>query len=437
MTPVSHNLSPRQFALSIVRTLRDAGHLAYFAGGCVRDELMGLVPKDFDVATDAAPERIAALFPRTEEVGARFGVMIIKARGQMTEVATFRADGPYSDRRRPDAVTFSDPQTDAARRDFTINALFLDPLAPPDPITLSHPPQGKIIDFVNGLADIRAKILRAVGDPDARFKEDDLRVLRAIRFAARFNLVIDPATSAAIRRHAGELSGISRERVGEETRKMLLHDSRALAATLLASHGLVAPTLGGTSDLPNHSRQDFPILSAITSPKLGVLLAAWISDLGLSVHARDMLQPRPKPDNSPQTHIAIQLRKALALSNEETQEFLGAVEGAAALVEFWPTLRVAPAKRWSQTQWFLDALALLQAKESQIATQIAADLALLAATPGGLNPEPFINGDDLHSLGLVPGPRFKSVLAQMYDAQLEARIQTRVEALELVRRLCV
>lgn len=422
------SISPRDFALSIVRTLRDAGHTAYFAGGCVRDELFGIPPKDFDVATDAAPQRIAALFPRTEEVGARFGVMIVKGRGQMVEVATFRADGPYSDRRRPDTITFSDPRTDAARRDFTVNALFLDPL---------DSTQGKVIDFVNGLADINARILRAVGDPDARFKEDDLRILRAIRFAARFRLSIDPATSDAIRRHAGELSGISRERVGEEIRKMLLQENRVAAAKLLAQHGLIGPSLGGLALLPNSQRHEFPTLEAIQTRNFGTFLAAWLTDLGLSVLPRNMLRPRVRPDTSPQATIASNLRKSLCLSNEETLEFLGALEGSAALKANWHLLSIAHRKRFAQTQWFADALALLSAMDPLLTLALDAQIAQLAATPSGLSPTRFVTGDDLEALGQEPGPKFKDILEQVYDAQLEDRITTRLEALELVRNLCV
>ncbi len=421
-------ISPRDFALSIVQTLREAGHIAYFAGGCVRDELFGIAPKDFDVATDAAPQRIAALFPRTEEVGARFGVMIVKGRGQMVEVATFRADGPYSDRRRPDTVTFSDPQTDAARRDFTVNALFLDPLSSS---------KGQVIDYVNGLVDIKAKVLRAVGDPDERFKEDDLRILRAIRFAARFKLSIDPATSDAIRRHAGQLSGISRERVGEEIRKMLLHDNRVLAARLLAEHGLIGPALGRWMPGAGEGVEAFPTLGAIHSNGVGTLLAALATDLRLSVLPRAMLQQRQRPDTSPQHLAAADLRTALCLSNDETQEFLNAIEGAAAIQTSWHMLSIAHRKRFAQKPWFADALALLNAKDPLLSIAIDAQIAQLEATPGGIAPPPLITGDDLSALGHAPGPRFKAILEQVYDAQLECRISTRLEAVELVRQLCV
>src|SRR5690606_2366392 len=171
----------------IASTLRSHGHIAYFAGGCVRDALLGHPPTDYDIATDATPDRVQSLFDRTAAVGAHFGVVLVKRRGVTVEVATFRSEGPYSDQRRPDSVTFSDPESDARRRDFTINALFLDPLA-----------GDKVIDFVGGRQDLKAGVVRAVGDPEARLAEDHLRALRAVRFTARLGFRLDQATAKAI-----------------------------------------------------------------------------------------------------------------------------------------------------------------------------------------------------------------------------------------------
>src|SRR5690606_2867641 len=181
----------------IASTLRSHGHIAYFAGGCVRDALLGHPPTDYDIATDATPDRVQSLFDRTAAVGAHFGVVLVKRRGVTVEVATFRSEGPYSDQRRPDSVTFSDPESDAQRRDFTINALFLDPLAG------GHQSDGgQVIDFVGGQRDLQQKVVRAVGDPDQRLAEDHLRALRAVRFAARLGFRLDEPTAEAIRRHA-------------------------------------------------------------------------------------------------------------------------------------------------------------------------------------------------------------------------------------------
>ena len=210
----------REAAVSIVRQLRARGRVAYLAGGCVRDELLGLVPKDYDVATDASPDEVRRLFRRSGLVGAAFGVVLVRQSGVAVEVATFREDGPYSDQRRPDRGVCSTPEADARRRDFTINALFRDPLA-----------EGGdgIIDHVGGVADLRAGVIRAVGDASARLAEDHLRGLRAVRFAARLGFEIEPVTRGAIAADAAALRGVSPERIGEEMRRMLGHPSRGRA----------------------------------------------------------------------------------------------------------------------------------------------------------------------------------------------------------------
>src|SRR5688572_25076472 len=213
MTDVPPDDSPRsatrEDALAVVRRLRDAGHVAYFAGGCVRDQLLGLDPKDYDVATDAPPDRVRQLFSNTQAVGAAFGVILVRQRKSQIEVATFRTDGKYLDGRRPEGVVFTTAEEDAKRRDFTINGLFYDPV------------EDKVIDYVGGRADLERRIIRAIGNPDERFAEDHLRVLRAVRFAARFGFDIEPATASAVQSHARHLPRISPERVAEELRLML------------------------------------------------------------------------------------------------------------------------------------------------------------------------------------------------------------------------
>src|SRR5688572_21466071 len=219
--------STRQDALAVVRRLRDAGHVAYFAGGCVRDQLLGLDPKDYDVATDAPPDRVRQLFSNTQAVGAAFGVILVRHRKSQIEVATFRTDGKYVDGRRPEGVVFTTAEEDAKRRDFTINGMFYDPV------------EERVIDYVGGQADLKHKLLRAIGNPDERFEEDHLRMLRAVRFAARFDLAVEPATGDAIKRHADHLPRISPERIAEELRWMLGDPSRRRAWPLLWELGLV------------------------------------------------------------------------------------------------------------------------------------------------------------------------------------------------------
>ena len=209
-------------ARAILERLRTAGHVAYFAGGCVRDLLLGREPKDWDVATDAPPNRVRALFSNTQAVGAAFGVILVRFRGSQVEVATFRADPKKVDGRHPTGVSFTTAEEDAKRRDFTINGLFLDPLR-------DGSIHDQVIDYVGGRADLAAKVIRAIGDAEARFNEDHLRILRAVRFAARFGFTIEPATASAIRRHAGQLVRISPERIADELRIMLTPATRVAA----------------------------------------------------------------------------------------------------------------------------------------------------------------------------------------------------------------
>src|SRR5688572_24859254 len=223
----THPPCRREDALAVVQRLRGAGHVAYFAGGCVRDLLLGLEPKDYDVATDAPPDRVRELFKRTQAVGQAFGVILVRVGRSQVEVATFRAEGEYLDGRRPSEVRFTTAEEDARRRDFTINGLFLDPLT------------DQVIDYVGGQADLKAKVIRAIGNPDERLEEDHLRLLRAVRFAARFGFEIEPATDAAIRRHAGHLVRISPERVAEELRAMLTPPTRGAAWRMFWDQGLV------------------------------------------------------------------------------------------------------------------------------------------------------------------------------------------------------
>src|SRR5437870_9686999 len=223
-------MTEREFAIDIVRKLRQAGYQALWAGGCVRDELLGLIPKDYDVATNARPEEVRKLFRRTIAVGMSFGV--IEVLGPRVEdgplkvqVATFRSDVSYTDGRHPDAVIFSSPEQDALRRDFTINGMFYDPL------------EGRLIDYVGGEEDLKAKVLRAIGDPATRIAEDKLRMLRAVRLAARFELRIEPATFAAIRAVADQITVVSAERIADELRKLLVDPHRAHGVSLLDETG--------------------------------------------------------------------------------------------------------------------------------------------------------------------------------------------------------
>jgi poly(A) polymerase len=410
VTRASDPIKARDAACRVVRRLRDEGHVAYLAGGCVRDELLGLHPTDYDVATDAVPDRIRAIFPRTAEVGAVFGVILVRDGNVTIEVATFRSDGPYTDRRRPDSVRFSDPESDARRRDFTINALFLDPFA-------AGP--GRVRDFVGGVADLDRRILRAVGDPHQRLAEDHLRALRAVRLAARLSLTIDPATGAAIRRHARELAGVSRERIGDELRRMMVHPTRAHAVRLLMEHGLDGPVLAEDSRPAASTSSSLAVLPADAA--FPTCLAAWAMDRGTP------LTPAAIDD------LVTRWRAALCLSNDECDALQGTLRTLLAMQRDWSVLSAAGQKRLAACRWAGPALDVLQGPDSSLADAVRRRISELASTPGGLEPTPLLNGDALIQAGFRPGPAFKLILDRVYDAQLEGRVTTTQQALELAR----
>lgn len=452
----------RRVACDLVAALRRAGHTALLAGGCVRDELLGYSPTDFDVATSAAPTAVRSLFDRTHDVGESFGVILVVERGVTVEVATFRADGDYADKRRPNAVTFSDPQQDAARRDFTVNALFLDPLPhvpqaplPGAPEMHEHglPPRGgaerqgaggRVIDYVGGVRDLQAGVLRAVGNPDARLQEDHLRALRAVRFSARLGFEIEPATFAAIARHARELAGVSRERVGDEVRRMMAHPRRARAAALLHELALDEPVL----QEPAHGARSLAVLGSLPAQTpLATCLAAWACDRGHRPTA-PLSDPAAQPlrmdrghapgADRPEVHEVIRRwRQALCLSNEERTAFRDVLAGVRAVAQLWSHQGVAGRKRLAGTAWFPGAVQILKVVEPGLADGVCKDVEALAATPGGVSPDPWVTGDDLVTMGFSPGRAFKRLLDRLYDEQLEGKVNSAAELRELARRLRV
>jgi len=441
MAKVSDPAHARTVATEIVSLLRQAGFLAYFAGGCVRDELLGLSPSDYDVATSATPRQIEGLLKQpkfaTHFVGEAFGVTLVKAEGVPVEVATFRSDGTYTDKRRPDSVVFSTPHDDAQRRDFTINALFLDPLsAVRTPARGGATVAGEVIDLVGGVADLRAGVIRAVGDAHARLKEDDLRALRAVRFAARFGFAIEASTAQAITLHASALAGVSRERIGEELRRMLMQSAQARVAAvrLLVSLGLDHPLFGsvhGSDEAGSVQRWGASLRDQTVWPAL----AAVAGDANFGTLLAALLVDRQRGTEPRWWAAAVeQWRRGLCLSNDELAALTGTLESLWQLQREWAGATVAVQKRMAARESFAAALAMfgeISAAEAEKTVKRVKELEIIGS---GINPLPLLGGGDLIAAGYKPGPNFKRMLEMVYDAQLEGRICDLAGAMELVRQ---
>jgi poly(A) polymerase len=438
-------MTDRDFAITVVRRLREAGYQALWAGGCVRDELLGRTPKDYDVATDARPEEVRRLFRRTIAVGMSFGV--VKVLGPRTdggflevEVATFRSDVSYSDGRHPDAVVFSTAQEDALRRDFTINGMFFDPL------------EGKRIDYVGGQEDLQARRLRAIGDPATRFAEDKLRLLRGVRLATRFELSIEPATFTAMQAMADQITVVSAERIAEELRQLLVHARRADGINLLHEAGLVAPLLpellpmkglpygppsAPTGDLWDHVMRVLQLLGADVSFPLA--LAALLHDVGkprcvgrgpdrYTYHYHEHIGRR----------LAEEIGLRLKLANVERERVEWLVEKHQILCDA-RNMRTSKLKTLLAHPGIGELLALHRADATASGKRTDhvdyCETLLAEWSQDDISPRPLITGHDLQRRGLEPGPQFKRLLDAVYEAQLEGNVRTPREALEFIDRL--
>lgn len=457
MTPVAYQLDSnrqRDFALDIVRKLRKAGFVAYWAGGCVRDLLLGRQPKDYDVATSATPEQIRDLFGhrRTLAVGAAFGVIVVVGpkRAGTVEVTTFRSEAPYSDGRHPDAVSFTTAEADAQRRDFTINGLFYDPLA--------ERPEARVIDYVDGVEDLRRGVVRAIGEPRERFSEDKLRLLRAVRFAATFDFELDPATRQAVCELAPTITVVSVERISQEMRLMLVHTNRSKALRLLDETNLLdvlLPELVPLNRLPDEGpngslwAHTLAVVEQLREPSFPLALAALLHEAGRAVAAADASETAMIDrasgvgEESAQGKAALGARVAeeiclrWRLSNKETERVCWLVAHQADLVQ-------APRMPWSQLQPILtcegieELLALHEAESLARGADTAAVeycRQLLRRPQAELNPPPLVTGDDLIQHGVPPGKIYKLLLDKVRSAQLDGAISTRSEALKLVDQL--
>lgn len=405
----------RQFALDVVAKLRAAGHQALWAGGCVRDQLLGKAPKDYDVATDAEPERIRDIFgrKRTLAIGAAFGVITVlgpKDASQI-EVATFRRDLGYSDGRRPDAVAFTSAEEDAKRRDLTINGIFFDPVTE------------QYLDFVGGQEDLKNRIIRAIGNPHERFAEDKLRMLRTVRFAATFDFSLDPGTLAAVLAHAPDIQAVSAERIAAEMRRMMVHENRGAALALLRESGLLKEVLPELArhlgDDPSAWERTLAVLRLLRQPTFAMALAALLRE-----------------NVADQAGFSV-VKTALArwkLPNEES-------DGAMMLLRDEPLLRTAESRPWPQIQRLLVSPRAAELMDFSEAVAIALGEGLesiafcrqkLALPTVALNPPPLITGEDLKRLGIALGPAYKDILEAVRDEQLEGRIGSLEEATKLI-----
>lgn len=388
-------------AVKIVRRLVEAGHTALLAGGCVRDLLRGVQPHDYDVATDAPPDRVQDLFRATRHVGVQFGVVLVRQQRQWVEVATFRTESQYADGRRPEEVHFTDAAHDAFRRDFTINGMFLDP-------------RGQtVIDYVGGRADLVTRQVRAIGVPAERFAEDHLRLLRAIRFAARLDFTLEDETRRAITTNAGRLRSVARERVHDELQRMLEHPRRARAVVLLAQTGL----LGHLWDDVDWSDED------VTAARS--LLDRLPEEAGFALCLAALLAHQ-----TPQT--ADRLARDLACSNEERETAAWLVAHQADL-DAPEAATLAGLKRLLHHPAFGELRRLLGARlagQRGGAERLAQLDRRVAGIPAdAVNPPPLVTGADLIARGVPPGPIFKRVLDQLYTEQLEETLTSREAAL--------
>jgi len=429
-------------ARRIVQQLHDAGHVAYYAGGCVRDRLRGYPPHDYDIATDAKPEQVQALFRRTVAVGAHFGVVSVIDGGAEFQVASFRSDGVYSDGRRPETVTYATPQLDAERRDFTVNGMFYDPL------------RDELIDYVGGQRDLGLRLLRAIGDPVARFREDRLRMLRAVRFAAVLGFEVEPATWEAVRKNAAHIHEVSAERIREELVRIFLSPERVRGFDLLDSSRLMReilpeiealkgceqpPQFHPEGDVFVHTRRMLELLPGeVTLP---LVFSVLFHDIGKPrTFSCDPVEQRIRFNGHDKlgAEMTEQVMTRLRFSRREIEATVEAVAQHMVFKDV-QNMRISRLKRFMSRPTFpeemelhrvdcssshgaLDNYDFLQRKQKEFASE-------------PLIPVPLVNGRDLLALGMKPGPQFREVLEAVQSRQLEGTLTSREAALEFIRTL--
>ncbi|MBV9608140.1 MAG: CCA tRNA nucleotidyltransferase [Acidobacteria bacterium] len=445
----------KQAATEIVRDLRAHGHQAYLVGGCVRDLLLGREPADYDVATDATPDEVMRLFPRTWAVGAQFGVVLVPVRdneealplpascdpkSRAVEVATFRSDGRYTDGRHPDQVTYTTrAEDDVQRRDFTINGLLLDPET------------DEVLDYVGGRRDLDAHVIRTIGDPNRRFAEDKLRMLRAVRFAARFGYAVEPKTFESIRRLAPEIREVSRERIRDEILKMLTEGHARRAFELLDGTGLLAEVLPevtrmhGIEQPPQfHPEGDVWVHTLLlldglpehSSPTLA--MGALLHDVGKPPTFR-VAPDRIRFDGHVEVGVKMseEICRRLRFSHHDTEQIASLVANHMRFADV-QQMKESTLKRFLRLPRFDEHLELHRldclASHRDLTLYNYVREKLAETPPQEIRPKPLVTGKDLIDAGYKPGPRFKEILSAVEDAQLERRLQDRDAAMKFVKR---
>ena len=429
----------KEEATKVISKLQQSGYLAYFAGGCVRDLLRDQVPTDYDIATNALPEQVTSLFSKTRSVGAHFGVIIVISGEFAFEVATFRNDGSYGDGRRPESVEFTSPEEDVLRRDFTINGIFYDPI------------EGSTIDYVNGQDDIESGTVRAIGNPESRFREDHLRLLRAVRFAARFDYQIEENTWAAICSHAEEIKNISEERIRDELSKILTDPNRVRGFDLLVESGLMKAMIPEILDLKGceqppqfhpegdvfvHTRLMLTLLK--DDPSLSLVLSVLLHDIGKpSTYSYDEESERIRFNGHDRigAEMASDILKRLKFPNKVIEAVTEMVANHMTFKDV-QKMREAKLKRFMARPTFedetelhrvdclgswggLDNYDFLNQKRTEFDNE-------------PIIPPPLLTGNDLIEIGWEPGPRLGEVLTKVQDMQLEKNLNSKEEALDWV-----